>query len=249
MWPAHGNGASLVRACRHSVVSALPTHQLHFPQKLKMGTPKSKIGIGKFGEIQGFCRISTETSGLGIPGTSFWGPHFADLGEMFWGNENGQSWYVGQGWALSINGGKLPRGPSIRGGTMSCKVLYKPCLLHRHKGCFWLFGCDSSVMLAVALHLKLQIIWFHKPKTKSSPWSSALTSSCIPSLRLVTTGSRSLGIFDLRSSAQGTQQENATSAKSLDPPIMVGRDLSPEEQRTMRKNQPRTASNWQCKLP
>ena len=49
--------------------------------------PFQEIGVaGKFQEIQGLWRISTENTPIrGIPGNSFWGPHFGDLGGIFWG--------------------------------------------------------------------------------------------------------------------------------------------------------------------
>ena len=60
--------------------SALLNISTSFPPKtLKLGTPKSEIGMGR--EIQVFCRISTETLGpgnsgkfiLGTPFSAFWG--------------------------------------------------------------------------------------------------------------------------------------------------------------------------------
>ena len=64
--------------------SALPNISTSFPPKtLKMGTPKSEIGMGQeIPEIQGFCRISTETLGLGNSGKFILGTPFLAI----WGD-------------------------------------------------------------------------------------------------------------------------------------------------------------------
>ena len=70
--------------------SALPNISTSFPPKtLKMGTPKSEIGMGR--EIQVSVQFPQKPSVRVIPGNSFWGPHFQRFGGFSGGNENGQS--------------------------------------------------------------------------------------------------------------------------------------------------------------
>ena len=56
------------------------------PKTLKMGTPKSEIGMGReIREIQGFCRISTETLGPGNSGKFILGTPFLAIWRDFRG--------------------------------------------------------------------------------------------------------------------------------------------------------------------
>ena len=64
-----------------------PTYQLLSPQNAQNGDPKirNRDGPGNSGKF----RVSVEFPQIPlirvIPGNSFWGPHFGDLGGIFWG--------------------------------------------------------------------------------------------------------------------------------------------------------------------
>ena len=65
---------------------------------LKMGTTKS----WKSRKLPVSVEFPKKTPMWGKPANSFGAPHFCDLGGIFWEDENGQSWYVGQGWCCTM---------------------------------------------------------------------------------------------------------------------------------------------------
>ena len=79
------------------ITQRCPTYQL--PQNAENGDPKirNRDGPGNSGKFKVSVEFPQEALVRAIPGNSFWGPHFGDLGGFSGGNENGQSWwYVGQ---------------------------------------------------------------------------------------------------------------------------------------------------------
>ena len=64
-----------------------PTYQLHFPPKRRKWGPQNlKSGwAGKFREIRGFCRISTEILDPGNSGEFILGTPFLAIWGFFWG--------------------------------------------------------------------------------------------------------------------------------------------------------------------
>ena len=75
---------------RNCIRQRCPTYQLHFPQNAENGHPKirNRDGPGNSGKF----RVSVEFPQIPlirvIPGNSFCGPHFGDLGGFSGGNEN-----------------------------------------------------------------------------------------------------------------------------------------------------------------
>ena len=135
---------------------------------------------------QGFCRITTQNSGPGIPGGSFWRPSFGDLGEVSGGNENGRSWCVGQGWPILT----CPR--------IACGLwrMWLPMVIC---SCPWGYGetCDCGMMRATCRVAIAQCRW-HSCR-KGSPRLSTCSLSLSLSLSL-----RQLLTLCLRTSSDAT---------------------------------------------